>query len=175
MRRGLLLIVLCTSSIMLFAEDIFLKKYEQAKLEYKNGNYAEAQRKFISIAEVNGNYLDVWDKIKECNLKIAEKQNRQAKEIRSLDAEKERLAIEKGKTESELRSQIAGLKGEVLGQSQVLTQRNDSITKLNGALDWLNDSISSLNTQLNNLSIELKSVILEKDSINLLFLQENSK
>ena len=177
MKRGLLLSVLCTLSVMLLAEDIFLKKYEQAKSELKKGNYVEAQRKFISIAEANGKYLDVWDKIKECNKKIADKQSHQLREISSLKAEKEQLSNANAKSEAEWNKERASLLGNIQGRNNIIEHKDASIGELEMQISEQNKHIKQLHDDLckaSNNSAELVLIaqrVMEQDQL----INKNSK
>ena len=155
-------IIIVLSLIMCFickAQDACYNIYVEALQEYNKGNYLEAQRRLVVVAQTCGDYSDVWNKLKNCNKKLAEQQSQQ---VSSLSNEKQQLEAELKKSESENNKKLADAIGQThyykeqckgkTDSLQLQVQMNltlrDSVEKLNLRLDSITRLLDSANSQI---------------------------
>ena len=91
MKKCLLLVVLLLFYSTGFSQDACSKAYSEALQSFGKGNYEDAQRKFLAVAQTCTNYTDIWKYLSECNRKIADIQKQQASQISSLKNENQQL------------------------------------------------------------------------------------
>ena len=147
--KKIFLLLVCLP-IYVLADDC-ANAYKAGSDLYKHGKYAEAQVKFIAVAKVCGEYADVWDKIKSCNQKLAEKQTEQAKQLASLKAEmkkQEDSAKAKPTLNSEASNAIGKLINDLNSTKQKLQDANDTIGVLKTCIAVQLDKIDSLQQQI---------------------------
>lgn len=146
MKKIILLFVVLTP-FFINAQDACYNVYKNALQEYIKGRYTEAQQKFLVVAQTCGDYSDVWQKLKECNKKIADLQTKQTSEIQNLRGEIQTLKTEKGTLESE-RVKLTNDKSAALGQ---LKKSNETVEKIKQDIDNFRKDTASLKREIVNL------------------------
>lgn len=138
-----ILLILLIIPICAFADDCS-NAYMSGLELYRQGNYIEAQQKFIAVAKVCGNYSDVFKMLKDCNAKSANQQ-------------KQSLATQK---QNDL--QIKNLKTE---NQQLKAAKETAETKYN---DLLKKSAAKVNEMQNELDNTKNELIAAQSDINTL-------
>lgn len=173
MKKFIYIFIFCFSSFC-YAQDACYNIYREALQEYNKGNYSEAQRKLVIVAQTCGDYSDVWNKLKSCNKKILEKQNLQATEITILKNEKQKLETEKKKSDEKL-IQIEALKNKAAMQ---LDQLRKDTTALNKRYSEIQQELITSQNNMINLGKDLDCVRKElktaTDSIQVLLTKINN-
>ena len=154
MRKIFLLCIFISASSFCFSQDACYNTYMDALQDYGKGNYIEAQRKFVLVAQTCGDYSDVWNKLKNCNKKLAEKQSQQ---VSSLSNEKQQLEAELKKSEAENNKKLADAIGQTQYYKEQCKLKADSIQmQLKWNLVW-RDSVGNLNQRLDSITRLLDS------------------
>jgi len=140
--------------LLLQSQEACNNVYKAAMQEYNKGNYTEAQRKFLVVAQTCGNYSEVWAKLKDCNQKLAEQQKQQSQKITKLTNDNSTLAELKKKAEgerdavkNELSQEKAAEAGRISGLNKTINDLNVDIQNRDVTIVQLRDSVSALQTQ----------------------------
>ena len=176
MKRYILIFLLCLPIFIL--ADECSETYKIGVDLFKAGEYTEAQRKFIAVAKVCGNYSNVYQYLKDCNTKLSEKlkqieasQKTLSSQISSLKVEKEQLSKAKTKSETEWNNERAKLVGKVKGYENTIEQRNQTISNLERQLEEKNQSMELLREEIRKASndaaelVKIAQRVIEQDSI----------
>ena len=148
MKKLFFLFVVILPSVI-YSQDACYNVYKTALQEYNKGNYTEAQRKFLVVAQTCGNYSEVWTKLKDCNQKLAEVQKQQAQKITKLTNDNNTLTQQKKGTEQERDAAQRELSQEKAAEAGWINGLNKTINELNAKIVQLRDSVSDLQTQVN--------------------------
>lgn len=165
--KKLFLILVCLPIIAL-ADDC-ANAYKAGLDLYKQGQYVEAQAKFIAVAKICGDYADVWNKLKSCNQKLSEKQSQQALQIASLKAEiKQSEQTDKpndaasstvlGKEAMSIIKNIDSIKADAKQSKEQLKVANDSIAVLKGMLKDANADLEKLRKDVESLNQQIEEL-----------------
>lgn len=176
MKKFFLSYIILLCSAFCYSQDACYTIYMEALHEYNNGNYTEAQRKFVIVAQNCGDYSEVWNMLKSCNSKIAERQKHQAAQIVSLRQENSQLVKETENCKTNvvaIKNELSEHKGYVIGQKNVIKQYDDSIKSLNYQLQQrqysiviLNNTLDSLTTLLDTANVQIQILQAEKANSN---------
>lgn len=158
MKKCLLLVVLLLFYSTGFSQDACSKAYSEALQSFGKGNYEDAQRKFLAVAQTCTNYTDVWKYLSECNKKIADKQKKQALQMDALKNEYQQLEAEKKKADTECNNNLAKAAVQVRLKSDTIQMQR----KWN--LVW-RDSVMKVNRRLDSISLLLDTANLKIDSL----------
>lgn len=161
MRKSLLLVILSFCCFAGFSQDACSKAYSEALQSFGKGNYEDAQRKFIAVAQTCTNFTDVWKYLTECNKKILEKQKQQAMLISTLNKEKEQLGATKDSIESVLNANCKMLSESVGRIKNIQTELENAQESLRAALS----DINSLRKDTTEMFSEIRSLKEEKDNL----------
>ena len=153
MKKIILLYAVFLSSAI-YSQNACNNVYKTALQEFNKENYAEAQRKFLVVAKTCGDYSDVWNKLKNCNQKLADIQAQQVTEITSLKSEKKKLTEDIEREREKNSKQNVELSKAA---AQLLTLRNDMANK--------NKEISNYKNKLAELENKITNLQMEKDTI----------
>lgn len=148
MKKYCLIILILMICCVCNAQNACQNAYVSALQKYKNGNYVEAQRELVNVAQTCGNYSDVWKILKDCNKKLSDRQTQQADEIKQLKDEIQRLTSQNKKLESE-KTQLENDKSTAAVQVQ---KSKKTIEKLQQDIDILQKDTSALQTQIRRLN-----------------------
>lgn len=158
MKKCLLLVVLLLFYSTGFSQDACSKAYSEALQSFGKGNYEDAQRKFLAVAQTCTNYTDVWKYLSECNKKIADKQKKQALQMDALKNEYQQLEAEKKKADTECNNNL--VKAAV-----IVKLKSDTIQmQRKWNLVW-RDSVMKVNRRLDSISLLLDTANLKIDSL----------
>lgn len=126
MKKSIITLLVSLFCFICEAQDACNKAYITALQEYKKGNYTEAQRKLVVIAQTCGDYSDVWNKLKDCNALLAKQQTQQANKISLLEKNNAQLEKDKKKLEADT---------SMLSRAKVKAEKdNASLRKCKGVL-----------------------------------------
>lgn len=161
MKKNILLSLLTFVCSIAISQDACYNSYMEALQDYNKGNYQDAQRKFVVVAQTCGDYSDVWNKLKNCNRQLSEKQQQQSSQITNLRSEKQQLETDKKKAETELKS-----KEDLLIQNKAmlsLTQNN--LKNLQSTFKLAYDTIELLRTDTAALHREIAEWVQKEDAL----------
>ena len=154
MKRSVIIVLSLIMCFICKAQDACYNIYVEALQEYNKGNYLEAQRRLVVVAQTCGDYSDVWNKLKNCNKKLAEQQSQQ---VSSLSNEKQQLEAELKKSEAENNKKLADAIGQTQYYKEQCKLKADSIQmQLKGNLVW-RDSVRNLNQRIDSITRLLDS------------------
>ena len=159
MKKYILFFLLTFISSVGSAQDACYNSYMEALQDYNKGNYQEAQRKFVVVAQTCGDYSDVWNKLKNCNKKISEKQQQQASQITNLKSEKQQLEADKKKAETELKS-----KEDLLTHNKaMLSMTQNNLKNLQETFKLAYDTIELLRADTLSLHRKISEMMQKED------------
>lgn len=165
MKKCLLLVVLLLFYSTGFSQDACSKAYSEALQSFGKGNYEDAQRKFLAVAQTCTNYTDVWKYLSECNKKIADKQKKQALQMDALKNEYQQLEAEKKKADTECNNNLANAAVQVRRAENIVKLKSDTIQmQRKWNLVW-RDSVMKVNRRLDSISLLLDTANLKIDSL----------
>lgn len=144
----------------IYSQDACYNTYKAALQEYNKGNYAEAQRKFLVVAQSCGDYSDVWKNLKKCNEKIVEVQTQQTNEIKTLKSANQQLKTHNGELESD-NVQLKKYKTDAASQK---ANADENIKKLRSDTAKLKKEIVRLQRENNSLRDTLKDLRKEAEN-----------
>lgn len=171
MKKCLLLVVLLLFYSTGFSQDACSKAYSEALQSFGKGNYEDAQRKFLAVAQTCTNYTDVWKYLSECNKKIADKQKKQAFQMDALKNEYQQLEAEKKKADTECNNNLANAAVQVRRAENIVKLKSDTIQmQRKWNLVW-RDSVIKVNRRLDSISLLLDTANLQIDSLKTIIVQ----
>lgn len=171
MKKCLLLVVLLLFYSTGFSQDACSKAYSEALQSFGKGNYEDAQRKFLAVAQTCTNYTDVWKYLSECNKKIADKQKKQAFQMDALKNEYQQLEAEKKKADTECNNNLANAAVQVRRAENIVKLKSDTIQmQRKWNLVW-RDSVIKVNRRLDSISQLLDTANLQIDSLKTIIVQ----
>lgn len=150
--KKIFLVLVCLP-ILAFADDC-ANDYKAGLDLYKQGQYAEAQLKFIDVAKIR-DYADVWNKIKNCNQKLSEKISQQASQITHLKKQLEQMpkkpnepTLSNDSRRKEAEETIIKYKKQLGAKDSIITNLNRKLNEANANLEKQHNDIESLNKQI---------------------------
>mgnify|MGYP003307656302 CR=1 FL=1 len=156
----------------IYADDACYNMYIGALKAYNSGDYIEAQRKFIIVAQTCGDYQEVYKKLRDCNTKLKEKQTAYANEISTLKENNRKLTEQYSKKEAENKDlrktyavKITGLDNQLNVKSHQLDSVSEVLKNTETKLDSAEKNIQRLKQDSALLRQELDSVTHLKDSL----------
>lgn len=158
MKKCLLLVVLLLFYSTGFSQDACSKAYSEALKSFGKGNYEDAQRKFLAVAQTCTNYTDVWKYLSECNKKIADKQKKEALQMDALKKKYQQLEADKKEADIEYRNSMSNAAKQITNAKTLIGLKSDTIQI------W-RDSVIKVNRRLDSISLLLDTANLQIDSL----------
>ena len=158
MKKYILLLITTLICCGGYAQDACSKTYMEALQAYQKGDYVDAQRLLIIVAQTCGDYSDVWKKLRDCNKKIADKQSRQAAEISTLKSEKQQIEALKRKAETDHNNDMRNAALQIRNAETLIRLKSDTIQKQRKWNMVWRDSVMRVNHALDSVTLELHSV-----------------
>lgn len=157
MKKCLLLVVLLLFYSTGFSQDACSKAYSEALQSFGKGNYEDAQRKFLAVAQTCTNYTDIWKYLSECNRKIADIQKQQASQISSLKNENQQLLEEKKKADTRCENNTRNAAMQIMRAENMVNLKSDTIQmQRRWNMIW-RDSVKNINRRLDSIQVLLDS------------------
>lgn len=159
------LLAVVISPLFLHAQDACYNKYSAALADYKAGRYAEAQKKFISVANVCGDYSEVYEKLQDCNnqmvqaqKKLQEENTQLRTEIDNLKSKNKQLEKQKITADKEKKAAETKYSEEVRGHAQDKLSLEGKINKLDSVKNQLETDTATLMSIVSRLQDSLRQV-----------------
>lgn len=161
MKKYLLSILGLFVCFLAVAGDACFDNYLEAKKLYDAGRYAEAQVKFIAVAQICGDYHDVYTYIRNCNSRMVSDANSKQKQLETTKASLTSKTVEA----QSMTEQIKKLKVQLKEKQDSLDASKNEVKSLIGAVNFakLNkqkyaDSLSVSMNNVDSLSILVKTL-----------------
>ena len=161
MKKNILLVFIVFVCSFGYAQDACYNIYKGALQEYNSGNYTEAQRKLVIVAQTCGDYSAVWEKLKDCNKKLAEQQQQQTQKIAKLTDDNKELVRQKKAAEQEWEIEKSNLRQNVSAEAGKIARLDNDISNLNAQIKSQNAKIDQLRDSIVGLQKE-KKLLMEK-------------
>lgn len=155
MRKIITIFITILFAMAMYADDACYSVYLNALRAYNSGDYIEAQRKFILVAQTCGDYQEVYKKLRDCNTKLKEKQTASANEISTLKENNRKLTEQYNAKKSEYSDLQRQSATRIAGLEKIIEK--DSIR-----LDSVNNVLNATKTELNGTRNRIQR--LERDS-----------
>lgn len=172
MRKIIAICIIVLFAMSIYADDACYNMYIGALKAYNSGDYIEAQRKFIIVAQTCGDYQEVYKKLRDCNTKLKEKQTASANEISTLKENNRKLTEQYNKKNAECEKslqksamQIRGLEIKLKKDSVQLDSVSEVLKNTETKLDSAEKNIQRLKQDSALLRQELDSVTNLIDSL----------
>lgn len=180
MRKLYVILIMLLLPYCSVAQNDCSSNYGSALADFKAGKYAEAQKKFITIANVCGDYSEVYKKLRECNSQMVQAQNKLQTESKQLREEIDRLKAQNKKLNDEKNSAIKAkdaaeekYQKELSGRAQDVSNFRREKGELEAQKEQLETETARLQALVSRLQDSLNQAMTKVSELEAAQLKEN--